>query len=125
MNNLEAAAERIERSWCKHVTFEKDTDKFCAVGALAREIMGEETFAKMPFVQFDAKAYEIVENSPEGAALAEAICEEQHRDFSMYSSSDFSNIIWGFNDWQDSYEPVAQMMRLAAKRFEETNESNS
>lgn len=120
MNNLEEAAKLLENGWC--VGFIKDRDKFCAVGALAVAIGIDLTDIETK------RPYELVDDSPEGKALAEEILESDYfknlgsalQDYTLiaFEKGDYSVITYHFNDRQESVEPVLEMFKYAAKRID-------
>lgn len=122
MNNLDKAADVIQRGWCVgvlHKDWDRETgDRYCAVGALAKAIAGTAEESET----FDA--YEFVRNTPEGKVLATVIMNtpwaEKDREYrqEQLENGHYDDIIYEFNDDQEDKKAVIQVMRRAAIEFD-------
>lgn len=127
MNNLNKAADLLRNGWCTGKY--KDGDKFCALGAIAaiyddslRTVKGpvhfvEDQFSEVPF-----------DDIPEIRTVAQVIIEqhpERFEDFENHSAEDLwhyfipSQIVFEFNDDQETVEPVIAMLEKAAVKLDE------
>lgn len=123
-NNLREAADLLSNGWCKGIL--KDGDKYCAVGALAKVVMDADEF----YLAENDK-YDIIQDLEEAKVLAETIAEHHPivyypdaKDLTMQPYLDlgeYADIMYLFNDAQESVEPVIQMFEKAAVKWDEIN----
>lgn len=116
--NLLAAADVVENGWCVGYLVQ-DGDKYCAVGALAKVLTGSDAVLRT------ADAYDIVKGSPEGKILADTINAESYGEDGVGFWTDlievgrYDDVIYDFNDSQESKDVVIEAMRKAAVRAED------
>jgi hypothetical protein len=121
MNPIEEGISRLENGWCTgHL---QDGDKFCAVGSIAISLLdGVERITGLE----EDEAYDRFNAHPASKVLAQAVLDSEwlqdnpqldaslHRDFEYGS---YSCVVFGFNDRQESVEPVLELFRQANKIY--------
>lgn len=112
MNNLEESVKILENGWCVG-TF-NDGDKYCAVGALRHVIF--------------RNGMELERRGPEILALVTEIMESEwlktaperiKKDIEFFFESGWlEDVIFEFNDAQETSAPVIELFKHAAKRLD-------
>lgn len=133
MNNIEKAVELLENGWCVgELESEEDSDKHCAVGAVAAAsgflVVNVENGIR--YIDDDS-TYGNFNASVEGKALAEEILDDTKPWFDMvgrkawadgmtasYKDGAYDSVVFTFNDSQASPENVIEMFKHAAKRLD-------
>jgi hypothetical protein len=124
MNAIEEAAKRLEQGWCKNELAEHVPgvgDKFCAVGAVAS---AELELTTKYIDENEYKVYKMLKTSDSIKALAQEVVESGFYDDSsqefiedLYAHGQYDEIVYTFNDSQETVEPVLELFRKAAKRL--------
>lgn len=123
MNNLENAAYRVEQGWCRGKM--KNGDQHCALGAIAVELGIDHKLGL-------EHSYTALKATPEVAALYAEIVESgwitgpvhpvsrphQFLAKSAHARGSIVDVVFYFNDAQDTAEPVIEMMKRASKRLD-------
>lgn len=121
MNIIEDGIARLENGWCKSQL--QDGDKFCAIGAVMRSQYAANVNME---VDKDISPYEDFKSHPAAKAMAKAVLEDE--DYfqsgewkecvqSMYDDGVYDEIVYTFNDDQETVEPVLEMFRRANKIY--------
>lgn len=121
MNTLNTAADLLRKGWCRD-DYQED-DKFCALGAIA-------VASGVPLLEDEGNYYFDDYNfseSPEVRALARVIVEqypERFEDFTedtieIIKTEESAEVVYLFNDDQNTVEPVIAVMEKAALLLEE------
>lgn len=118
MNELEKAAELIERGWCKQELLNGD-GKYCSVGAVLTasgyRLISETALVEVGNGEGLADAYNTADSLRGIKALAEEILE--HDDNNEYHYSSPSTTVYEWNDNQKNVNDVLEMFKFAAKRL--------
>lgn len=147
MNAIDVAVEVLERSWCTgelHEPFDDDgkrNDKYCAVGALAVAtgsvvlLPPEVDNGEVVYYWNDGLTYDAVDKTEEIKALAaEIVGSAWWRNYpdSLYKTNmekfvngessvrsyTYSEVVYVFNDAQESKDAVIELFKKAARRLD-------
>lgn len=121
MNPIEEGIARLENGWC--IGDLQDGDKFCAVGAVAKSLLGVDDLS-----YHEEEAYKVFAKHPASKALAQAVLESDftnqpiradwkaHRQYD-FERGEYDCVVYAFNDSQDSVEPVLEVFRQGNKIY--------
>jgi len=129
MNALDTAAAIVERAWCRSTMVAETGDKFCAAGALISamgyeyKFIEDSNYVSGGYYSNDAVikngeefgAYDVLEDTPEGRALAKAIISENWQEHDADTSTIYD---WNDNHAKD-HDDVARIMRKGARILDE------
>lgn len=132
MNALNESADRLRNGWCRGDL--KDGDRYCAVGAMGASLIGDFTSDRRTarvndnmdeYIAWENRCYEAADTSHEGEVLARTILAQhpELRDKEAFKfaeqSGNWSEVVFMFNDMQDTVDPVIAMFEKAAIAIDE------